>query len=177
MIRRPPRSTRTATLFPYTTLFRSVVAVIGLGGTGAYLLDFIVKTPVREIRGFDPDHFFVHNAFRSPGRLDVAESSELRKSKAQVYQSRYENFRHGLTIEPLFVDESSEDAFDGVTFAFVCVDKGISRKRILDLLISRNIPFVDVGMGLNRRLGPISGTVRTTYFPKDAGHEIGRAHV
>src|SRR3546814_2386450 len=27
MIRRPPRSTRTDTLFPYTTLFRSVVAV------------------------------------------------------------------------------------------------------------------------------------------------------
>src|SRR3546814_8671042 len=27
MIRRPPRSTRTATLFPYTPLFRSVVAV------------------------------------------------------------------------------------------------------------------------------------------------------
>src|SRR3546814_16004786 len=33
MIRRPPRSTRTDTLFPYTTLFRSVVGkvVTGLG--------------------------------------------------------------------------------------------------------------------------------------------------
>src|SRR3546814_17356341 len=32
MIRRPPRSTRTDTLFPYTTLFRSLVIVIqGLG--------------------------------------------------------------------------------------------------------------------------------------------------
>src|SRR3546814_20020865 len=29
MIRRPPRSTRTDTLFPYTTLFRSVVSHIG----------------------------------------------------------------------------------------------------------------------------------------------------
>src|SRR3546814_8595870 len=29
MIRRPPRSTRTDTLFPYTTLFRSVVVVVG----------------------------------------------------------------------------------------------------------------------------------------------------
>src|SRR3546814_3969414 len=29
MIRRPPRSTRTDTLFPYTTLFRSAAAVIG----------------------------------------------------------------------------------------------------------------------------------------------------
>src|SRR3546814_4113205 len=29
MIRRPPRSTRTDTLFPYTTLFRSVAFVVG----------------------------------------------------------------------------------------------------------------------------------------------------
>src|SRR3546814_17045465 len=32
MIRRPPRSTRTDTLFPYTTLFRSVHASIGVLG-------------------------------------------------------------------------------------------------------------------------------------------------
>src|SRR3546814_18616538 len=37
MIRRPPRFTRTDTLFPYTTLFRSVVFkrdIDGLGGRG-----------------------------------------------------------------------------------------------------------------------------------------------
>src|SRR3546814_1147655 len=38
MIRRPPRSTRTDTLFPYTTLFRSMggsqIAFAGLGGMG-----------------------------------------------------------------------------------------------------------------------------------------------
>src|SRR3546814_1833888 len=32
MIRRPPRSTRTDTLFPYTTLFRSVRAPVRCGG-------------------------------------------------------------------------------------------------------------------------------------------------
>src|SRR3546814_11098194 len=31
MIRRPPRSTRTDTLFPYTTLFRSLASAFGLG--------------------------------------------------------------------------------------------------------------------------------------------------
>src|SRR3546814_15758842 len=34
MIRRPPRSTRTDTLFPYTTLFRSEHANRALAGTG-----------------------------------------------------------------------------------------------------------------------------------------------
>src|SRR3546814_10728854 len=32
MIRRPPRSTRTDTLFPYTTLFRSIATSIGRCG-------------------------------------------------------------------------------------------------------------------------------------------------
>lgn len=149
-----------------------VVAIIGLGGTGSYVLDFIVKTPVREIRGFDADRYFVHNSFRSPGRLDASEGGELRRMKADIYQSRYENFRHGLTIKPLFIDESSAAELDGVTFAFVCVDKGSSRKRIFDLLISKNIPFIDVGMGLNRKPGPISGTVRTTYFPRDLANAV-----
>src|SRR3546814_18759653 len=31
MIRRPPRSTRTDTLFPYTTLFRSAASLLGYG--------------------------------------------------------------------------------------------------------------------------------------------------
>src|SRR3546814_708079 len=34
MIRRPPRSTRTDTLFPYTTLFRSQVVPLGGAGPG-----------------------------------------------------------------------------------------------------------------------------------------------
>src|SRR3546814_19512510 len=41
MIRRPPRSTRTDTLFPYTTLFRSGVDQPATGGRSvAYVLDY-----------------------------------------------------------------------------------------------------------------------------------------
>src|SRR3546814_1004466 len=36
MIRRPPRSTRTDTLFPYTTLFRSVAGTVRLGMPTSY---------------------------------------------------------------------------------------------------------------------------------------------
>lgn len=140
-----------------------VVAVIGLGGTGAYLLDFLVKTPVKGVRGFDLDPFHVHNAFRSPGRLDEA---EFGRSKAEVYQARYENFRHGLTLKPLFVDETCTD-LDGVTFAFVCVDKGPSRAAIFDLLMAKKIPFIDVGMGLSRKTGRLNGMARTTYYSAD----------
>src|SRR3546814_13642006 len=37
MLRRPPRSTRTDTLFPYTTLFRSAIEAAGGGGDGTGL--------------------------------------------------------------------------------------------------------------------------------------------
>src|SRR3546814_7779347 len=36
MIRRPPRSTRTDTLFPYTTLFRSHCVIVGFGLTDTF---------------------------------------------------------------------------------------------------------------------------------------------
>jgi hypothetical protein len=146
-----------------------VVAVIGMGGTGAYVLDFLMKTPVREIRAFDLDFFHVHNAFRSPGRLD---ESELGKRKADVYAARYDNFRHGLRIECKLIDASSVTDLEGVTFAFVCVDKGSSRAAIFDLLISRGIPFIDVGMGLNRERGPVNGMMRCTYYSAENGHKV-----
>src|SRR3546814_5184926 len=50
MIRRPPRSTRTDTLFPYTTLFRSVhlldgMKVVGeLFGAGKMQLPFVLQS-------------------------------------------------------------------------------------------------------------------------------------
>jgi hypothetical protein len=146
-----------------------VIAVIGLGGTGAYILDFLVKTPVREIKAFDSDQFYVHNAFRSPGRLAP---TELDTPKAEVYLARYENFRAGLSITRKFIDSSCGDDMNGVTFAFVCVDKGSSRASIFDLLISKGIPFIDVGMGLTRKNGTLRGMLRTTYYSAEDGQKL-----
>jgi len=146
-----------------------VVAVIGLGGSGAYVLDFLVKTPVREIRGYDFDFYHVHNAFRSPGRL---EEGELGKPKADVYCGRYQNFRHGLKVERRSIDSSSAVDLAGVTFAFVCVDKGSARSEIFPLLNSKGIPFIDVGMGLDRKRGPINGMIRATYYSTENAQRL-----
>jgi hypothetical protein len=151
-------------------LFKNeVVAVIGLGGTGCYLLDFLVKTPVMRIRGFDGDLYYVHNAYRSPGELTEA---DLGNAKADVYQRRYDNFRKNLKLENKFIDKSSAADLAGVTFAFICVDKGSARAEIFDLLISLGIPFIDVGMGLNRKQGPLAGTLRVTSYAKDKAAEV-----
>src|SRR3546814_7752101 len=61
MIRRPPRSTRTDTLFPYTTLFRSVIlsSIIChqvLQYTVYYLLksDYALLCPMKRERSSEP---------------------------------------------------------------------------------------------------------------------------
>lgn len=146
-----------------------VIVIIGLGGTGSYVLDYMVKTPVKEIRAFDGDAYYVHNAFRSPGRLDEA---NLGKGKAEIYNARYDNFREGLKLQQKYIDRTSAADLEGATFAFVCVDKGSARAEIFELLISLKIPFVDVGLGLNRKQGPLAGTIRTTYYSSQNAENV-----
>lgn len=147
------------------------IAIIGLGGTGAYVLDFLAKTPVKEIRAFDNDCYHVHNAYRSPGRVN---QEELGKKKAEVYKDRYENFRDNINIHSAYITSDSQNELSGISFAFVCVDHGESRSEICNLLIKLGIPFIDVGMGLDRTMGAISGMIRTTFFGSDNGEEILR---
>src|SRR3546814_16298232 len=67
MIRRPPRSTRTDTLFPYTTLFRSQPGdrIVDIGcGTGTLAIALKVGEPESEIFAVDPD----------PAVLEIARS-------------------------------------------------------------------------------------------------------
>ncbi|MGN6298177.1 MAG: ThiF family adenylyltransferase [Ginsengibacter sp.] len=152
-------------------LENEVIGIIGLGGTGSYILDFMVKTRVKEIRGFDVDLFYAHNAFRSPGKTL---KSELEESKAKVYQERYENFRTGISISKKNIVEGCEEDLKGCTFVFVSVDKGEARKMIFEILQKLKIPFIDVGMGLNRNNDVIGGQLRTTYFdPENAARIIG----
>ena len=146
-----------------------IIAIIGLGGTGAYVLDFLSKTPAKEVRAYDADEFHVHNAFRSPGRLNA---DELGKLKADVYSGRYEGFRHGLRCEAKFIDGECEQDFRDVTFAFVCVDSGQARGEIFALLLGLGIPFIDVGMGLKVKEGALSGMMRTTFYSEADGPKV-----
>ena len=162
--------TTTAGIGALSAKFREeVIAIIGLGGTGAYVLDYLTKTPVKEIRAYDADEFHVHNAYRSPGRLNA---NELGMPKAKVYQGRYEGFRSGLRCEAKFIDAECAHDFADVTFAFVCVDSGRARGEIFGVLIGLGIPFIDVGMGLKMRDDALSGMLRTTYYSKTDGSAV-----
>ena len=51
------------------------IAIVGLGGTGSYVLDLVAKTCVREIHLFDDDLYLQHNAFRAPGAASLERSA------------------------------------------------------------------------------------------------------
>src|SRR3546814_4711997 len=74
MIRRPPRSTRTDTLFPYTTLFRSVGDFITTGGEIPAML--ITDSIARLVKGVLPEGVVEEESFSKESRSEE-HTSEL----------------------------------------------------------------------------------------------------
>lgn len=63
-----------------------------------------------------------------------------------------------------------------MSFVFVCIDHGPSRKEIAEALQTHRIPFIDVGMGLQfADDGSVLGMCRvTTHEPKSSRNVMGR---
>jgi hypothetical protein len=123
------------------------VAIIGLGGTGSYVLDFVSKTSVAEIHLFDGDDFLQHNAFRTPGAASLDEL-KAKSKKVEYLHSIYSKLRHGIILHDHFVTELNVHELKGFDFVFICIDSGNSRKLIAEALIASSTPFIDVGMGV-----------------------------
>lgn len=137
------------------------VAIVGLGGTGSYVLDFIAKTPVKEIHLFDEDSFSSHNAFRSPGAASL-EQLNARPSKVVYFKERYDKMRSGIIVHESAVTSTTVNDLAEMAFVFVCVDEGSAKKPIVEALEEFGIPFVDVGMGVDVSGETLGGGVRTT---------------
>jgi hypothetical protein len=137
------------------------VAIVGVGGTGSYILDLLVKTPIKEIHIFDGDLFASHNAFRSPGAASI-EALRERPTKAAYHKKVYENLRHRIYEHEYALTASNASELDEMEFAFLCMDGGPSKKAVVERLIARGIGFIDVGMGLDADCGTIAGLITTT---------------
>jgi hypothetical protein len=125
------------------------VAIVGVGGTGSYVLDHVAKTRAREIHLFDGGAFRRHNAFRAPGAASVEELTR-QPMKVDYFTEKYRVMRHGVIPHPYNVDSSNAAELNDFQFVFVCVDDGQSRGLISQHLVKANIPFVDVGMGMEK---------------------------
>lgn len=139
------------------------IALIGMGGTGGYILDQIAKTPVREIHLYDDDVFGQHNAFRAPG-APTFEMLEAKMPKVEYFKSLYEPMRNGIHPHAYRISGENIAELNDYDFVFVSVDKGESRRLICTFLRDNGIPFIDVGMGLEKvdEKSFLTGTCRTT---------------
>jgi hypothetical protein len=137
------------------------IAIVGLGGTGSYVLDLVAKTPVSEIHLFDDDTFSQHNAFRSPG---AAAKSQLaaRPKKVEYLKAIYSNMHRGIVPHAARVDASNIDQVTDKDFVFLCLDAGEPKRLLVERLEGVGRSFVDVGMGINLVDEALGGIVRTT---------------
>lgn len=152
-------------------LKKDKIAIVGLGGTGSYILDLIAKTPVNEIHLFDDDNFYNHNAFRSPGAPSI---DDLLKNltKVEWFAENYSRMRRNIIPHSQRVNEANVTELNSMDFVFLCLDKGESRKIIMDDLIENKISFIDVGIGLINENEALTGLVRTTTSTSSFNNDI-----
>lgn len=136
------------------------IAIVGLGGTGSYVLDLVAKTPVLEIHLFDGDTFLQHNAFRSPGASSIEELAK-QLSKAAYFKNIYSKMRNGIIVHEAYVGAENVDQLQDMNFIFLCLE-GSAKKLVVDKLEAFGIPFIDVGMGVYLNEGTLGGILRVT---------------
>lgn len=137
------------------------IGIIGLGGTGAYLLDQIAKTPVSEIHLYDGDVFCQHNAFRAPGAPSKELLEEPRK-KTDYFAELYGHMHKGVVSHPMFVNEANIAELTVLDFVFLCMDTGEHKRVIINTLMEHNIAFIDTGIDISEHNRQLLGTARTT---------------
>jgi hypothetical protein len=153
------------------------VAILGLGGTGSYVLDLVAKTRVQEIHLFDDDRFGQHNAFRSPGAVGIDELHPDMK-KVDHFGGVYSKFRHGVIAHPYRVTSSNTHELRDMKFVFICLDSGEVKDAVMKTLENLGIPFIDVGMGVHESGGALAGMLRvTTSTPTKREHVRGNQRV
>lgn len=152
------------------------IAIIGLGGTGAYVLDLIAKTPVAEIHLLDSDVVGWHNLMRAPGAPTTEEIESLRKGclrKVDYYHRKYDSYREGIHPHPVRVDSPSAFAEflseHPIGYAFVCIDQrtdGDSPRQdvVYSALSAAEIPFIDSGVSITLDGHAVSGVVTTSFY-------------
>ena len=142
-------------------LAREKVAIVGVGGTGSYVLDFVAKTWVAEIHLYDPDPFLQHNAFRAPGAF-ARNELERGPNKAELHARRYSQMRKGVVIHAVPIDEQNVNELRSCQTVFLCIDGSEIKKKVLRVCEEEGTLCIDTGMGIYRADDKLGGILRTT---------------
>ena len=156
-------------------LLEEVVAIIGIGGTGSFIFDQVARSPVLEIHPFDGDKYYPHNVLRSPG-IPSRDDLQPPPFKVNFHSERLGRIKRGIQPQPVYLTSDNLHLLHCITFAFVSMDLGPSKRPIIEKLEALGIPFVEVGMGLHRKGDRIGGTLRAV-LSHDGNREAVRPHV
>jgi len=149
------------------------IGIVGLGGTGSYVLDLVAKTPVKEIHLFDGDLFLQHNAFRAPGATSKTEL-ERKRFKVDYFRDIYSAMRKNIVTHPVEITETTVGEVLSMDFIFVCIDDGESKALLLRKIIAAEITCIDVGMGIQAVDDSLIGIVRTTTLTPSKNDHVER---
>lgn len=138
------------------------VVIIGLGGTGAYLLDLLAKTPIQAIHLYDGDFFRTHNAYRAPGAAGI-EDLRAGRYKVDYFHQMYSPMRRGIEPHPEYVTDANVGEILDANFVFLAMDTGPDKKAIITALTAAGVPFIDTGVGLAKDPDGINGLIRVTF--------------
>ena len=146
------------------------IAIVGVGGTGSYLLDFIAKTPVSEIHLFDADVFNSHNAFRAPGAASVDELN-AQPSKVEYLGRKYSKMHKRIICHNEYITRDNIEILKTMSYVFLSIDSVDVRNEISKYMIDSGLSFIDSGLGINLSDNKLSGLVRiTSGFPGHYSH-------
>ena len=152
------------------------IAIIGLGGTGAYVLDLVAKTPVKEIHLLDSDEVEWHTFMRAPGAPTADEIESVRKGslrKVDYYYSKYASLREGIHPHAIRVDSPSMFAdflsAHPIDYAFVCIDQltdddSPRQDAVYNALSEAEVPFIDSGVSITLEDNTVRGAVTTSFY-------------
>ena len=147
-------------------LSKGTVGIVGLGGTGSYILDLVSKTPVNQLHLWDGDTFLQHNAFRTPGAPSI-QQLQAAPNKATYLAHLYLRMHRGIVAHDYYVDESNLAEVCEMDFVFVAIGDGDAKRSLIARLGSLRVPFIDVGIGVYEVDGTLAGTVRVTTGTRD----------
>jgi len=137
------------------------IGIVGLGGTGSYILDLVAKTEVDEILLFDADEFLQHNAFRAPGAASI-DTLNKRMKKVDYFSDVYSQIRRGIKAYPENVTEKNIDLLKELSYVFICIDNNNAKGMIISNLKKFGVTFIDVGLGVNLVEDNLIGQLRVT---------------
>jgi molybdopterin/thiamine biosynthesis adenylyltransferase len=135
------RNRRMISTLQQAQLFRSLVAVIGCGGLGGYILEQLARLGVGRIIAIDPDIFEENNL----NRQLLSTPSGLGRVKAEVAAERIAEVNPAVTLRPVreLLDRSNgPELLAGADCVVDAVDNVTARLDLAEICSELDIPLV-----------------------------------